>query len=426
MLCHLAETFRSVFWWPALAAWRLNLLNLWLLLADKARERILRFARIPMPGANGHPVEALGRLPSLPGWGLAGAEPQPAAQPPSSILVVDSQEINRQILRAVLRGEGYQLLETPCAAEAFDTLDRARVDLVILDLVMPEISGFDFCRLMKASRKTHLIPVLILTSIQGVDTEVAGIASGADEFLIKPVHPAVVRTRIAGMLRHKAAVDSLEEAETILFALAQAIEQRDKATSGHCERLGAISQALGTALGLSHPQMLALHRGAYLHDIGKVSLPDAILLKTDSLSEEEWVIMRAHTLRGEEICRPMKSLAAVLPVIRSHHERWDGSGYPDGLAGEKIPLLARILQVADIFEALTSVRSYKDALSVEQALEVLDQETRSGWRDPDLVRLLRETAETSLACLGGQATFPWSPATTMEESLRNMQIALLR
>jgi len=401
-------------------------LNLLPLLADKTRERILLFARSPMPGPNGHPAGVLGAFPSVPGWGLARPEPRQAAEPPPSVLVVDSLEINRQILRSTLRSEGYQLLETLSAAGAFDILDRAKVDLVILDLVMPEISGLDFCRLMKASRNTHLIPVLILTSVQGVENEIAGIASGADEFLFKPVHPVVVRTRVAAMLRHKAAVDSLEEVEAILFALAQAIEQRDRATSGHCERLGAIGQALGTALGLSRSQMLALHRGAFLHDIGKVSVPDAILFKADSLSQAEWAIMRTHTARGEEICRPMKSLRAVLPIIRSHHERWDGSGYPDGLAGEQIPLLARILQVADIFEALTSARPYKDALSAPEAFEVLEQETRLGWRDPDLVRLLRETAETSPGSPGAQALFPWSPVTAIEQSLQNMQIALLK
>jgi putative two-component system response regulator len=342
------------------------------------------------------------------------------------VLVVDGLEINRQILRATLRSEGYLLLETPGAVEAFGALDRTKVDLVILDLVMPETSGLDFCRRMKADRKTRLIPVLILTSIQGVDTEVAGIASGADEFLIKPVHPAVVRTRVAAMLRHKAAVDSLEEAEVILFALAQAIEQRDPTTRGHCERLGALCQALGNALGLPSSQMLALHRGAFLHDIGKVGIPDAILLKEDGLSAEEWAIMRTHPLKGEQICRPMKSLAAVLPIIRSHHERWDGSGYPDGLAGEEIPLLARVLQVADIFDALTSARSYKSALSTPEAIQVLEQEMQRGWRDPELVRLLRRTVGGALAPPGDRAKFLAASATTVEQSLQNMQAALLR
>jgi putative two-component system response regulator len=214
------------------------------------------------------------------------------------------------------------------------------------------------------------------------------------------------------MLRHKAAIDSLEEAESILFALARAVEQRDKAFGGHCERLATTSLMLGTALGLPRPQLLALHRGGFLHDIGKVAIPDAILFKPGSLDEAEWAVMRTHTIKGEEICRHTRTLAAVLPIIRSHHERWDGSGYPDGLRGEQIPLLARILQVADVFDALTSIRPYKRAFSPAEALAVLDAETRRGWRDPRLVALLHKVVESA-------------GAGAMAHSLENMRRALL-
>jgi putative two-component system response regulator len=195
------------------------------------------------------------------------------------------------------------------------------------------------------------------------------------------------------MLRNKAAIDSLEEAETILFALAQAVEKRDKYTGDHCHRLARYSVGLGTALGLPRSQLVALHRGGYLHDIGKVSVPDAILFKKGPLTDEEWVMMRSHTAKGVEICRPMKTLAPVLPIIRNHHERWDGSGYPDGLKGEEIPLLARILQIADIYDALTTARPYKPALSVEEALQILEDEVRRGWRDAELVSLFQQCVD---------------------------------
>jgi putative two-component system response regulator len=235
----------------------------------------------------------------------------------------------------------------------------------------------------------------MLTNIQGIENEIAGISSGADEFLTKPLHPDVVRTRIRAMLRNKAAIDSLEEAETILFALATAVEKRDKYTGDHCNRLAQYSVG-GAALGLARPQLVALYRGGFLHDIGKVSVPDAILFKKGPLTEEEWVVMRSHTTKGVEICRPMKTLAPVLPIIRNHHERWDGTGYPDGLKGEKIPLPARILQIVDIFDALTTARPYKPALSVAEALQILEEEARRGWRDAELVSLFQQYVEDIL------------------------------
>jgi putative two-component system response regulator len=320
------------------------------------------------------------------GWEMH-TERQPA------ILILDDLDINRRLLKAMLKTAPYKVLEAKRASEALQILERETVDLLILDLMMPEMSGLEFCQRIKASRRTQLVPILMLTSVQGIENEIAGISSGADEFLTKPLHPEVVRTRIRAMLRNKAAIDSLEEAETILFALAQAVEKRDKYTGDHCDRLARYSVTLGTAMGLPRPQLVALHRGGYMHDIGKVCVPDAILFKKGPLTEEEWVVMRSHTTKGEEICKPMKTLAPVWPIIRNHHERWDGSGYPDGMKGEEIPLLARVLQIADIYDALTTARPYKPALSSEEALQIMDDEVRRGWRDPELVPLFAQCVE---------------------------------
>lgn len=180
---------------------------------------------------------------------------------------------------------------------------------------------------------------------------------------------------------------SADETEGILFALAQAVEQRDRHTAGHCERLALIAVALGVAMRLDRARVLALYRGGFLHDIGKVGIPDSILFKPGKLTAEEWVVMRSHTTRGEEICRHMRSLRPVLPLIRHHHERWDGSGYPDGLRGEQIPLEARVLQMADIYDALTSPRPYKPAFTPQKALRIITEETEKGWRDPEIVKL---------------------------------------
>jgi len=344
-----------------------------------------------------------------------------AAQAPT-ILIVDDIDLNRRLLKAMLKTAAYRILEAKRPSAALSILEREKVDLVVVDLVMPEMSGPDFCRMLKNDRRTQLIPILMTTSVQGPENEVAGIESGADEFLIKPLQPTVVRTRIRAMLRNKALIDSLEEAESILFALAQSVEQRDEHTGRHCERLASYSIALGQALGLPRQDQLALYRGGYLHDIGKISIPDAILFKRGLLTDDEWDLMRLHTIRGEEICRPMKTLAPVLPIIRSHHERWDGSGYPDGLQGEHIPLLARILQIADIYDALTTARPYKPAFSHQHAIEIMLEEARRGWRDPELLPLFAEVSQR-----GPEA--PASPLPgdpSMQQALENMRRELAK
>jgi putative two-component system response regulator len=315
-----------------------------------------------------------------------------AAQAPT-ILIIDEIDLNRRLLKAMLKTAPYRILEAKRPSEGFAILEREKVDLLVVDQMMPEMTGTEFCQRVKNDRRTQLVPVLVTTSIQGVDNEVAGFESGADEFLIKPLRPALVRTHIRSLLRKKALTDSLEEAETILFALAQSVEHRDKYTGKHCERLARYGIALAQALGLPRREQVALFRGGYLHDIGKIAIPDAILFKRGLLTEEEWKVMRLHTVRGEDICRPMKTLAPVLPIIRSHHERWDGSGYPDGLRGENIPLLARILQVADIYDALTTARPYKPAFSHQHALEMMLDEVNRGWRDPELVPLFSEVID---------------------------------
>lgn len=317
---------------------------------------------------------------------LCATEPKNGAV----ILVLDSVEINRRVLRATLEGEAWQLVEAGHPREGFEALRKHQVDLIVLEMMLPDVNGPEFCRAVKAGRDTRFIPVLMTSSAEEPQHEIAALAAGADQFVRRPVHPSVLRARIRAMLRHKAAVDSLEEAESVLFALAQAVEHRDLGTGGHCERLAMLSTTMGSALGLPRPQIVALHRGGYLHDIGKIVIPDAILFKPGPLTEEEWAVMRTHSARGEEICRPARTLAPVLPIIRNHHERWDGSGYPDGLCGHEIPLLARILQTADVFDALTSVRPYKAALAPAEALAIIDAETAKGWRDADLTAVLHE------------------------------------
>ena len=363
-----------------------------------------------------NPVPAVPRsLNGAPGWDET---------PPETVLILAGQEIDRRVLRGVLRSEGYRIIESAHLREALSLLREERVDLIVLGQVTPEASGLAFCRAVKADRDTRFIPIIISSSMQAEEAEIAGISSGADAFLAQPLPPALIRVRVRAMLRHKQAIDSLDEADALLFALAQAVEHRDSCTAGHCERLSVMSTSLGAALGLPRAELIALHRGGYLHDIGKIAVPDAILFKPGPLSEEEMTVMKKHVLKGVEILSPARTLAGVLPIVRSHHERWDGSGYPDRLRGEGIPLLARILQVADIFDALISPRPYKPAMPVDQALRILDEEVRKGWRDPALAELLRHFCSTPSSS-GVPNLFPFVLPQAFEWSLENMRRALV-
>jgi putative nucleotidyltransferase with HDIG domain len=216
---------------------------------------------------------------------------------------------------------------------------------------------------------------------------------------------------------------AIDETEGILFALAQAVEQRDQQTAGHCERLAFISVAMGMAMGLERAKLLALYRGGFLHDVGKVGIPDSILFKPGALTADEWITMRSHTARGEEICRHLTSLNSVLPIIRHHHERWDGSGYPDGLRGKQIPQLARIVQVADIYDALISVRPYKPALPESEALRIIQEETDRGWRDPDIVSLFLSMHEGVISKIAEYTKGADRNLEAMRSTLANLQSA---
>jgi putative two-component system response regulator len=239
-----------------------------------------------------------------------------------------------------------------------------------------------------------------------------------------PEHVIVAQPAFPGPVKHRAGPPA-EENEAVLLALGKAIEARDNTTGDHCERLAFHSLALGVAMGLSRRELLALYRGGYLHDVGKVGMPDSILLKPTELSEEEWTVMRRHPLIGEQICRRLETLAPVLPIIRSHHERWDGSGYPDGLRGSRIPLLARVLQMADIYDALTTVRPYKRAYTPREALAIMEEETARGWRDPELMELFVGLHRKMISAVEEFAAAAGDLAS-MEESLRQLQRRLAR
>jgi putative two-component system response regulator len=299
-----------------------------------------------------------------------------------TILVADDQAANRELLEELLTPHGFRVISVPDGDAALRELAATQVDLVLMDVMMPHLNGFEVCQKIKTNPETYLIPVVLITALSNKQDRIEGIKVGADDFLTRPVDRTELLARVQSLLKLKFHTDELERAESVLFSLARSIEGKDPHTHGHCERLAEYSTSLGEYLRLPEEQITALRRAGVVHDIGKVAVPDAILLKPSRLTEEEWKIMREHPAVGERICAPLKSFRLVLPIIRHHHEKYDGSGYPDGLRGEAIPIAARVLQIVDVFDALTSERPYKRALSASDALQIMKEEVAKGWWDP--------------------------------------------
>jgi putative two-component system response regulator len=219
---------------------------------------------------------------------------------------------------------------------------------------------------------------------------VAGLAAGADDYFTKPVHPRELDARLRSLIRLKRVLEDLEEAESLITSLALTIEARDPYTSGHCVRLAAWATGFGERLGLSEDELKALRLGGFLHDLGKIAVPDNVLLKAGPLSADERRLMEEHPAAGDRLVVPMRTLGLVRPIIRHHHERWDGRGYPDRLGGEEVPLLARLMAIVDVYDALCTQRPYKSPFHEEVALKSLREGARTGQFDPELVRVFLE------------------------------------
>jgi len=323
--------------------------------------------------------------------GLADSLPDDRSR--TRILAVDDSPLECELLKDELSREGYQVSTAQDGEEALAKVAAESPDLILLDVIMPKLDGYEVCRRLKSDGKTILIPVVMITSLQATDERIRGIEAGADDFLSKPFNRLELLTRVRSLLKLKRHTDELENAETVLLSLAMSVEAKDPYTTGHCDRLARYSVALGRRLGVPPDYLKALHRGGILHDVGKIGIPDSILLKPGQLTGEERIVMQSHPVIGERICTPLKSFRLVLPIIRHHHERCDGSGYPDGLTREAIPLTARILQVVDLFDAFITQRPYKPAFTLEESLRLMREETRRGWWDARLVDLFIEVVE---------------------------------
>ncbi len=308
-----------------------------------------------------------------------------ARRSPPRVLVVDDEPAVAEVLRRLLVKEGYRVDVCTDGQQALTTMPTVRPHLVLCDVNMPGITGIEVCRRLKQDPAYRLTPVVMVTGQAQRAARLEGLAAGADDFLAKPVDPQELLIRVRSLVRIKRYTDDLDSAASIIIAMALLIEARDGNTEGHCHRMANYATALGRALNLSEDDLQALHRGGFLHDIGMLAIPDAVLRKTGPLDPDEFELMKSHTTVGDSLCGSLRSLDSVRPIIRHHHERFDGSGYPDGLAGDDIPLVAQIMGLVDVYDAVTTRRPYQGPHTAEEAIDILRGQVARGWRRADLV-----------------------------------------
>ena len=311
--------------------------------------------------------------------------PTPGPSARGAVLVVEDEAPNLTLLVRLLTVEGYDVRTAVDGESALAAIERDSPDIILLDVELPGLDGFEVCRRVKQAPATRLTPVVMITRLQAREHRIEAINAGADDCLAKPFDAEELRARVRSLVRLKRYTDDFESAEEVILSLALTIEARDPYTDGHCQRIANYASALGEELSLANDDLAALTRGGYLHDIGKIAIPDAVLQKPAPLTEAEFDLMKQHTIIGERLCGNLRLLGPVRSIVRHHHERLDGTGYPDGLQGEHVPLLAQIVSIADVYDAITTTRPYRAALSPERAYEELRHDVNYGARRRDLV-----------------------------------------
>ena len=305
-----------------------------------------------------------------------------------TVLVVDDHPLNLELIEGCLADVDCRVITATDGQEALDLFRSEHPDLVLLDVMMPKMDGYEVCQRIKESAEGKLLPVVMVTALGQIADRVRGLEVGADDFIVKPIERVELVARVRSLLRVRQLYDRLDDAQRTIFALARAVEAKDSPTEAHTERVGINARRLGEALGLPEETLDDLLWGGVIHDIGKIGVPDQILTKPGPLTPEEFEVMKLHVFTGEEIARPLRSAHDLLPIIRHHHERIDGEGYPDGLAGDKIPLTARIVAICDAFDAMISDRPYRRGLSYAAALETLERGSGTQW-DGELVQIFK-------------------------------------
>jgi putative two-component system response regulator len=302
------------------------------------------------------------------------------------ILVVEDDAGNQKLLMGILGRHGYGVSVAADGATALDQVASGETDLVLLDLGLPVMDGFEVCRRLRSDPRQATLPVIVLTGRTDHSDIVAALDAGATDFVAKPFAQAELLARIRSALRLRQAYKRTEAAHAVVATLANAIEAKDSLTQHHCQRLAFLATKLAVRAGVDPDELENISLAAMLHDIGKIGVSESVLSKPGPLNEAEWEEMRTHSGIGARICAPLAAGDEIIPIIRHHHERWDGSGYPDGLRTTAIPLGARIIAIGDAFDAMTNDRPYRPRLSVERAVEELVAHTGRQF-DPHLAPL---------------------------------------
>jgi putative two-component system response regulator len=311
--------------------------------------------------------------------------PEEAFPSSQTVLVVDDDEGMRSFLCRILIAEGYAVEVAVDGPSALASIALRSPDVVLLDVNLPGLSGFEVCRRVRQDVATRLTPIIIVTALDATEQRVEGLEAGADDYLSKPIDRRELLARVRALARLKRYTDDLDSASSIIMTLATMIEVRDGYGRGHCSRMANHATRLGRALHLGDGVLQVLYRGGILHDIGMLAIPDAVLRKNGPLEPDEYELVRSHTVVGDVLCANLRSFQPIRPIIRSHHERLDGSGYPDGLRGDQIPVVAQIVGVVDVYEALTTERPYQSEHSVDEAFVVLRRQVEQGWLRRDFV-----------------------------------------
>jgi putative two-component system response regulator len=319
------------------------------------------------------------------------------------LLVVDDVPQNRTLLERMLTAEGYSVTSAADGAIGLRMVETEAPDLIVSDIDMPNLNGIEFCRRVKDNPATRLVPFILITGLADRVNRIAGIEAGADDFLGKPFDSQELKARVRSLLRLKRYTDELDSAESVILSLALTVEARDPYTRGHCQRLAAYATLIGERIGASDEQLSALYRGGYLHDVGKIGIPDALLFKPSALTADEYDVLKRHTVIGDRLCGDLRALSLVRPIVRHHHERLDGSGYPDGLRGDEVPLLAQIISIVDEYDAITTSRPYRQAFPPERAFDELEKDVRSGLLNPDLVEIFKAVGPDVLSSVAIEA-----------------------
>ena len=301
------------------------------------------------------------------------------------VVVADDEQAVAELLRRILMKDGYTVEVVNDGLAALQAVEDHKPHVVLLDVNMPGMSGIDVCKRLKQDLANRLTPVILVTGMAQREKRIEGLEAGADDFLSKPVDGQELLARVRSLVRMKRYTDDLDSAASLIIAMALLIEARDGNTEGHCHRMANYATALGRALNLAEDELQALHRGGFLHDIGMLAISDSVLKKSGPLDPEEYELMKSHTIVGDTLCGNLRSLEPVRPIIRHHHERYDGSGYPDGLKGDEIPLLAQIIGLVDVYDAVTTRRPYQGPHTSQEAIDILRGQVVRGWRRPDLV-----------------------------------------